>query len=134
MSATADPADQLRHESATVGLTLPADPSFVRVARLVVAGLLADDTGVDVIDDLRVAVDELVALALGEDGEDEVHLTFTLASDELVVTVARSGVAASPEVHPVSQSLLAATTDTVSLDHDGQTFTVQARRRTADPR
>ncbi|MCC5952531.1 MAG: hypothetical protein JJU45_10605 [Acidimicrobiia bacterium] len=135
MTAAVDVAHRPDDPGSTIELTLPAEATFVRVARLVVAGLLADDgTGVDVVDDLRVAVDELLSLALDGDGDPSVHLTFRLNPGELRVDVRRSGMTVQPDLHPVSRSLLAATTDDVIVEHDGHTLTVGAVRRTADRR
>lgn len=48
-----------------VRLTLPAEPSSVRLARLVAAGVAADaGLSIDDTEDLRIAVSELVALLI----------------------------------------------------------------------
>ena len=56
-----------------VRLTLPAEPSSVRLARLVAAGVAADaELSIDDTEDLRIAVSELVALLIeAPDGTDE---------------------------------------------------------------
>jgi hypothetical protein len=48
-----------------VRLTVPAEPSSVRLARLVAAGIAADaGLSIDDTEDLRIAVSELVALLI----------------------------------------------------------------------
>lgn len=108
--------------TAVVALTIPADPRYLRIARLVVAGLGADaDLTVDTIDDLRVAVDEVGALLIEADGDDEIAIAFETADGQITIRAARSASTSVPELHPVSRGLLNATTDEldVSLSDTG---------------
>ncbi len=74
---------------ADVSIVLPADSRFVATARVTTASLAAElDYTVDQIDELRVGVDELVALLI-EWAEDHdlprVELRFRISADELVI-------------------------------------------------
>lgn len=55
-----------RVDEATITLTIPADPSFVRLVRLIVASCAADaGYSFDRIEDIRIAADEAATLAIG---------------------------------------------------------------------
>ena len=68
-----------------VTLRLPAQPRFIRLARLVGAGL-ANDLGIDLdgLDDIRLAIGEVCGLAT-QFGASELELQFSLDGDRLVV-------------------------------------------------
>ena len=54
-----------RVDEATVTLTIPADPAYVRLVRLVVASTAADlGYSYDSIEDIRIAADEATNLAI----------------------------------------------------------------------
>ena len=126
MSAPPSPA------TAVVTLTIPADARFLRVARLVAAGLAADaDLTVDEIDDLRVAVDEVGAALLEPEGDPTIELEFESGPDRLDVRARRGGVTTLPDLHPVSRALLDATTDGFDLRLDAGRLLVDAWRRRA---
>src|SRR5579864_8502351 len=77
-AAAADEDAATTSEDATVELTLPARPEYVRIARLVIAGLAGrNGFSYEDIEDLRIAVDELCYLIVGQIGHDgQVTLTF----------------------------------------------------------
>ncbi len=55
-----------RVDEATVTLTIPAEPAYVRLVRLVVASTAADlGYSFDSIEDIRIAADEAANLAIG---------------------------------------------------------------------
>ena len=116
--------------TSSVTLTIPADVRFLRVARLVVAGLGADaDLTVDDIDDLRVAVDEVGAVMIDVDGDATLELEFETSADRLGVHARRSGVQQLPEIHPVSRALLDATTHGFEMRLADDGLEVDAWRR-----
>ncbi len=116
--------------TATVKLTIPADVRFLRVARLVVAGLGADaDLTVDAIDDLSVAVDEVGAVMLEAEGDATVDLEFESAGDRLGLRARRTGVQRLPDIHPVSRALIDATTHGFEMRLNDHGLEVDAWRR-----
>ncbi len=81
------------HESTTqaVTITLPPQPRFIRVARLVAAGLASElGFGVDRLDDVRLAVGEACSLAV-QVGARDVSLTYVLDSGLSVAIEAELG-------------------------------------------
>ena len=70
-----------------VVITLPPQPRFIRVARLVAAGLANElGFGVDRLDDVRLAVGEACALAV-QVGAHDVTLSYVLEGGGLSVTI-----------------------------------------------
>jgi serine/threonine-protein kinase RsbW len=69
----------------TVTLTLPPRQSYIRLARLVAAGL-ANELGFDVerLDDVRLAVGEACAIAVQE-GATDLVLRYRVGGDVLVI-------------------------------------------------
>ncbi len=73
--------------SQAVTVTLPPQPRFIRVARLVAAGLANElGFGVDRLDDVRLAIGEACALAV-QVGAREVTLSYMLEDSGLSVTI-----------------------------------------------
>jgi serine/threonine-protein kinase RsbW len=73
--------------SQAVVVTLPPQPRFIRVARLVAAGLANElGFGVDRLDDVRLAIGEACALAV-QVGAREVTLSYLLENDGLRVAI-----------------------------------------------
>ena len=67
-------------------LTLPADTAHLQLVRLTVAALASDTLSVEEIEDAKVAVEELSALAMKPtDAEADLHLEFLVSSDSLAV-------------------------------------------------
>lgn len=84
-----------------VQLTVPAHADSARLARLMAAAVAADvGFTLDEIEDLRVAVSELVALLVEEDhnAADEVVLTYQRAPDTVEVTGRRASAAGDAEI------------------------------------
>lgn len=72
----------------SVSITLPAEPAYIRVVRLVAAGL-ASRLGftIDQIDDLKIAVDELAAYLTGSKGRDgDLEVSFAVHDDRIEIT------------------------------------------------
>ena len=88
-----------------IRLTVPAEPSSVRLARLVAAGVAADaGLSIDDTEDLRIAVSELVALLI--EGATE-------AAPDVVVSYRRG-----PGEVEVSGEALVPTADNEPVDDD----------------
>lgn len=119
----------------SVTLVIPAEARYLRLARLTAAGLAGDlGYGVDAIEDLRIAVDELCAAVI-EDTEPTAELTVTYREvDGAVVVdgVCNDGAgAAPPELHGVAKELLSMLADEyeVGADGRGRTFRLVKRPR-----
>jgi len=122
-------------DASLVTLTVPADPRFLRLARLVVAGLAAEaDLTVDDIDDLRVAVDEVGAALMEPDGAAEVELRFAASDDEIAIE-GRRRIAGDevPDLHPVARGLLEATTDELSITVAQHVLSIAVTKRAHAP-
>lgn len=105
----------------SVAVTLPASAAYLRHVRVLTA-TVADDLGFDVeaIEALRVAIDELCALAMS-DVEDAATLTLTIdASADALVLSGRCGpVTGDPEIDPIAEQLLKAGATSYELRRDG---------------
>ena len=114
----------------SVSLTFPADPSFLRLARLAAAdaGSRAGFTFED-IDDLRIGIDELSHRLLGGVG------TVTVTLDTSEGTVEARGEGSAPgtdDPSEISQAIVAAVVDEHSFgDRDGHAWFRLVKRGTA---
>lgn len=105
-----------------VHMVIPADPRMLRFARLAAATMAVDlSFSLEEIEDLRVAVDELSAVAIEDlDASAELELCIGIQGQDLVVEgeVRRAG--AVPELHPVARELIEMLTDDYDLaERDG---------------
>jgi hypothetical protein len=102
-------------------LTLPADPRLLRVARVAAASMAAElPFTLQDVEDLRIAVDELAAVAIDGCGpEQSLHLRFEVEGDELVVHGRVPGAGAAPELHAVAADLLGLVASGHELGVDG---------------
>jgi hypothetical protein len=121
---------------AEVRLAVPAAPQFVRLVRLAAADIGARaGFGLDEIDDLRMAVDELCFALTGLEGRDgELELHFSLDGPEVLVEgVGRfSTPGAPPELNPhavIRDQILGAVLDEHALDAAGSPPTFRGRKR-----
>lgn len=120
-----------------VRLEVPASTEFVRVARMMAAGV-ASRLGftLEELDDLRIAIDELCFCLVGRDGRPgTVAIRYVLQPDGLAVEgqghfADRAG--EEPRLSPLSMHILKAVTDEcqVAAGPDGPTFRLLKRRRT----
>jgi anti-sigma regulatory factor (Ser/Thr protein kinase) len=116
-----------------VELRLPGAPAFVRFARLVASGL-AGDCGftVEEVDELRIAVDELVHVLIDSAPACEVALVYTV-DDDATITVegSRPGGMLVPLPDPLAEEILGAATDAWRLwaNDSGVRFELVKRRR-----
>lgn len=118
-----------------VAVSVPATPAHLRHLR-VLAATVAADLGftVDAIESMRVAVDELCALAIADSTDDAV-LTMTIESRETEIALwGRCGpVTDDPEIDPIASQLLAigSTSHTLTRDGDDCRFDLRIERPTA---
>lgn len=106
-------------EAARVVLTMPAEPSFLRLARLAAADA-ATRAGftVEEVEDLRLAIDELCGPLMG--GRGVVALTFSSTAGRVDI----EGHGPSPETEApfaeIADAIIAAVVDTHAVvDEDG---------------
>lgn len=115
-----------------VRLVIPAEPGFVRLARLTV-GAVAGRLGfsLDAVDDVQIAVDELCHALLEAGGGGTITLECTIIDGALEVRGRASPPAgqkmAGPRTH--TRHILAAVTDAHDLDVGAATFRFRKRDR-----
>lgn len=109
-----------------VELHLPADPHLLRVARLTVSAVAAMlPFTLEDVEDLRIAVDELAALAIdGCTPADTLILEILADAGAISVAGRVPGAGAFPPLHPVAVELIAmvAVDHEVGVDGDDRTF------------
>ena len=114
---------------ATAQLTVPATTAYLRHVRIL-AATIADDCAFDVeaIESLRVAVDELCALAMA-DATDDAELTISITTTGTAVE--RDGrcapVTEEPVLDPIAEQLLRAGSTHHALRLDGDTVHLELR-------
>ncbi|CAN5909426.1 anti-sigma regulatory factor [soil metagenome] len=125
------PPDQRHHAE----LRIPADLRLLRVARVTAAALAAElPFTLQDIEDLRVAVDELAALAIdGVDDGSSLELRFEVADAELHVTGRVRGAGEPAALHPVAIDLLGLVADSHEVGIDGDDRVFRFTKRTAAP-
>ncbi len=108
--------------SSSLALTIPTSPAYLRHVR-VLAATVADDLGfdVEVIESLRIAVDELCALAIGEVDDPGRTLTLVLQSgaDGLALEGRCGPITADPQIDPIAEQLIRAGATSHELRRDG---------------
>lgn len=112
---------------ATVEVTIPPAPAFLRLLRLSASSLATDlDFDVEDVEDLRVAVDELAALLVAGEGDEPIRVRFTVEGDGLRIEGERTGPApeGADALHPIARELVAAFADEhrYEVDDDGRRF------------
>jgi hypothetical protein len=124
---------------AEVRLAVPAAPQFVRLVRLAAADIGARaGFGLDEIDDLRMAVDELCFALTGLEGRDgEIEVRFALAGPEVILD--GSGRFTTPgaptELSPhtvIRDQILGSVLDEHAIEADAVPPTFHGRKRRAD--
>jgi hypothetical protein len=119
-----------------VTLTIPATPSMVRVARLTASSLAnLADMSIDEIDDIKIAVSEVVTLLIQQGDGGAVVLEF--GSDGMF-TIEGSTAATDLPLAQDDVALTAAVLDAVSDSHElttsGERIVIRvAKSSTADP-
>ncbi|MDQ3106582.1 MAG: hypothetical protein M3Q68_02100 [Actinomycetota bacterium] len=107
-----------------VQLVMPADPEFLRLARVTAMGLASRlSFTIDEIDDLRIAIDELVFGLIGTKGRPgQVTMRYTMLEAGLEVrgTGAFEDGAAAPGLTELSELILGAVADEHEFSADGE--------------
>ncbi len=113
----------------TAELTVPATTAYLRHVRIL-AATIADDCAFDVeaIESLRVAVDELCALAMA-DATDTAELTIAITTTEagIDMTGRCSPVTEEPMLDPIAEQLLRAGSAHHALRLEGATVHLELR-------
>jgi serine/threonine-protein kinase RsbW len=92
-----------------VRLTIPARPRYLRLARLMAAGLASElGYSMDSIEDLRIAVDELCTATIdGADDLAELELTYSEQHGALAIEgTCRAASLHTPAIHRMARELL----------------------------
>ncbi len=97
-------------------LVLPSDPQLLRIVRLVASGLASlTELGVDAVEEVRAAVDELVSTLMEASGGGAVTLSLSLKDDRLRFEAsAPLAAGATLEVDAITDSIL----DQVATSHE----------------
>ena len=100
--------------STSFDLVIPIDPELLRVVRLMASGLASfTDLGLDAVEAVRVAADELVSTMI-QVGQGEVSIRFAITADTLVIAAATTlADVAHFELDPLTDRIL----DEVASSH-----------------
>jgi Histidine kinase-like ATPase domain len=120
--------DPIAAKPDTIIVTLPAQPRFVRVARLVASGLANElGFGVDRLDDVRLAVGEACGFAV-QTGASEITVTYALDERSLGVSIdaVLDGEGAEPEAEYTALvgQVLAVAGSEHHIDRDNQRLSI----------
>lgn len=122
--------------SGEVRLEVPAAPEFLRISRIMAAGV-ASRVGftLDEVEDLRIAIDEVCFSMVGPRGRSgTITLRYLLEADQLTVDGAgrfTDGLSNEPVVSVLSKQILAAVVDEceLSVGEEGPQFRLVKRHR-----
>lgn len=106
-------------------LVLPPDAELLRVVRLVASGLASlTPLGIDAIEAVRVAADELVATLIQSSDGSPVTVTFELTSTAVAITGSTEAAADSAfELDSLTDQILSSVADRHEWHADGTTVT-----------
>ena len=108
-------ADASPITSTSLQLVLPGDPQLLRIVRLVASGLASlTDLGLDAVEEVRAAADELVSTLMESSKGEAVTLTLSVDADRLRLE-ARAPLTGGGElqVDPITDQIL----DKVASSH-----------------
>jgi serine/threonine-protein kinase RsbW len=99
--------------SDAIELTFPASSRYVRLSRLAAASLATElDFDVEEVDDLRIAVDEVVTLLVDGEHGGRISIRFVAGDGSLTVEGRCEGaLPGAPAVSDLVEAILSATTD-----------------------
>ena len=122
---------------APVVLVVPADPSFLRVARLVVSSLAADlNFGIDDIENVRIVTDELLsALISATEGESRLHIIFTTSDGSVTMNASISGISGmqtSVALDPLAEQIVSSLVDDYELRSETDEIRASFRSRQSE--
>jgi len=117
-----------------VEFSFPADPLYVRVARLV-TGDMAERSGfsVDELDDVRLAVDEMCAILISGEGAP-LQLRMQAVDGELVIEATTPSARAPTSPSDLSEMLLRALVDSCTFHTTDHETSVVMRKQARDLR
>jgi len=121
-------------EPTCITLTFPVGPEHIRLARLVASGLVAQlDYGLDDLEDLRIAVDELCALVVAHARPDAmIEVLFEVDGDEVSVrAIAPAAPNGEVEIDELSRLILLAAVDAHDLVRQDGSVVGRLRKRPA---
>ena len=114
-------------------LAMPADPEFLRLARIAGMGLASRlSFTIDEIDDLRIAIDELLFALIGSKGRaGRVVVRYALLDGALAVTGTGdfSDGGSGPGLNDLSELILDAVADEHTIDASGPAPTFRMLKR-----
>ena len=120
----------------TISINIPASPEYLKVVRLVVAGLASRlRFTIDDIEDLKIAVDELSAYLTGAQGRDgTLDIGFDMYDDRIEIHGAghfTAGTKVRTDLTEMSKMILDTVVDEATLDQtDGMpTFRLSKSKR-----
>jgi hypothetical protein len=121
-------------EPATVRLTVPAQTRFARVARMTTSSLVATwGADIDDVEDLRIAVDELVTALVPASSDGEIALTLVLADGELRAE-GSTAATAKPELDQLTREIVSAVVDELVVElQDTGRARFEFRKRLVQP-
>jgi hypothetical protein len=103
-------------EPATVRLTVPAQTRFARVARMTTSSLVATwGADIDDVEDLRIAVDELVTALVPASSDGEIALTLILGDGELRAE-GSTAATAKPDLDQLTREIVSAVVDELVVE------------------
>lgn len=106
-------------------LVLPGDPQLLRIVRLVASGLASlSELGLDAVEEVRAAADELVSTLMEASGGGAVTLGLSLSADRLRLEASAPLPAGTTlQVDPITDQIL----DKVATSHEWTTADGHAR-------
>lgn len=108
--------------STTMQLVLPPDPQLLRIVRLVASGVASiGQLGIDEVEEVRVAADELVSTLMEASDGGPVTLELSVSASALSLS-ASAPVAGALSVDPMTDRIL----ENVSTRHEWRTVDGQA--------
>ena len=103
-------------QAATVRLTVPAQTRFARVARMTTSSLVATwGADIDDVEDLRIAVDELVTALVPTSSDGEIALVLVLSAGELHAE-GSTAADAQPNLDQLTREIVSAVVDELVVE------------------